>query len=380
MIRQLLLVTVLALSTKIDAFTPQTHHVNFRGVLFNNHQSTILFESPNNENQNESGSNEEADRLREKAELRNRLRKMRETLRDTPRDPTPAVDPAYLKKCEDKAFLLSKSEKTHGEHCFRRRKYPEMYSEAKMKIESKYGAKIGSGTTHHYLEAAGFPDAEPLGAMSLIQSESLQKWKWERTAYPEYAAATKYGALILAVKPKFFQRWAVSCLCRKEVEGIPTGRLFAYIEHQEDDEGGRQGYIVHIDTQNREGATTVANGKGYVLWYSGSYYRGDIKNNKMHGQGASMYANLDVYYGEYKDDKRHGQGTYKYSAGGDVYRGEWKDDKRHGQGTYTYHDGDVYKGEYKDDNIILGQGTYTCSGDVVKLLWKDVRDAGQGTN
>ena len=48
-----------------------------------------------------------------------------------------------------------------------------------MKIELKYGAKIGAGDTRRYLEAAGFPEGEPLGAMSLAQNENVNlhhKW------------------------------------------------------------------------------------------------------------------------------------------------------------------------------------------------------------
>tara|TARA_E500000331_G_C17207228_1_gene691941 strand:- start:124 stop:1389 length:1266 start_codon:yes stop_codon:yes gene_type:complete len=118
------------------------------------------------------------------------------------------------------------------------------------------------------------------------------------------------------------------------------------------------------------GNYNIANGDKYV---------GEVRNNKMHGQGTYTAANGTKYVGEFKDDKIHGQGTYT-RANGDKYVGEFKDGKKHGQGTYTGANGEKYVGGYKD-NKPQGQGTYT-GADRNKYVgeFKDGKRNGQGTH
>ena len=88
-----------------------------------------------------------------------------------------AADPAYLEECKNKAFLLLSSKAAavnpHEDDgydgcCL------TIISKAKAKIKVQFGATIGAGgATRRYLEAAGFPDTQPLGAMSLVQHETL---------------------------------------------------------------------------------------------------------------------------------------------------------------------------------------------------------------
>jgi len=291
-----------------------------------------------------------------------------------------AAIPEYVELCKDKCFLASKAVTGYKEL--------ERISIIKTKLEIHHGAKMGAGTSKEHLEPNGFNDSQPLGAASIITNEDLslhhdnlghKRWL---EAYAEYAASTKYGVLIFAGTPENFQVWAKSEACLDEVKQIPTGRLFAYIEHTEDDEGGRQGYIVHIDAQNGKGAATVANGKGYVIFANGSYYHGELKGGNRNGYGTNNYGSGDKYVGDWKDGNMNGHGTYTYGSGrfeGDKYVGDWKDGKKNGHGTYTYASGSKYVGDYKDGKM-NGHGTYTyADGEKYVGDWKDDNMKGHGT-
>ena len=197
--------------------------------------------------------------------------------------------PEYLEMCRSKSFLLSKAVTAKdGFACL------QDISESKQKIEVEWGAKMGAGGTREFLEPRGFPDETPLGADQIIMNETLNLHHGQFVgsewvgAFGEYGNATKFGVLILAKTTENFQRWASSKACLKEVKNIPNGRLFAYIEHTEEDEGGRKGYIVHIDAENGQGAATVKNGIGYVLWHNGDFYHGELKDGLKHGHGTVM--------------------------------------------------------------------------------------------
>jgi len=315
---------------------------------------------------------------------------------------TQIVKKEYLKMCSEKSFLLSKAvasepateclscgmkdvfkekskeKKSLGFECLR------AISDAKMIIELTYGAKMGAGSTERYLSALGFPNETPLGADQIITNESVclhhseyNGTEWVK-AFQAYAAATKYGVLILAKTPENFQFWAKSKPCLNEVKGIPQGRLNVYIEHTKDDEGGVQGYICAISSGAKTSASaTVANGKGYILHANGHYYHGDIKNCNRNGKGTNTYVNGAVYYDDYKENEKCGKGKYTY-ASGDVYDGDWEDGNMHGKGKYTYTSGSVYNGDYKK-NEKCGKGKYTyASGAVYDGDWKDNKMHGKG--
>jgi len=308
---------------------------------------------------------------------------------------TQIVKKEYLKMCSEKSFLLSKAvasepateclscgmkdvfkekskeKKSLGFECLR------AISDAKMIIELTYGAKMGAGSTERYLSALGFPNETPLGADQIITNESVclhhseyNGTEWVK-AFQAYAAATKYGVLILAKTPENFQFWAKSKPCLNEVKGIPQGRLNVYIEHTKDDEGGVQGYICHLNSGAKTSASaTVKNGRGYILHADGDYYHGDIKDGLKQGKGKYTHVNGDVHYGDFKDNNKHGKGMMTYASGA-VYDGYYKDDKMHGKGKYTYASGDVYVGDWKYD-FKHGKGKYTWEdGDVYDGDWKD---------
>ena len=288
---------------------------------------------------------------------------------------TGIADEDYLKMCKGKSFLLSKAvtsgKSGDSKECF------AAISEVKTKIETKHGAKMGAGFTKRFLGAKGFKDNEKLGADQIVTNETLGlhhpnldgddligNSKWVK-AFQAYAAATKYGVLILAKTPENFQVWAKSGACLNEVKGIPYGRLYVYIEHTEDDEGGIQGYIcaVRRGAESKKASATVKNGRGYLLHANGDYYHGELKKGKKHGKGKYIRVDGDIYDGDWKDGSLHGKGKYTWSDG-NVYDGDWKDDKMHGKGKHTWSDGAVYEGDWKDGKQ-HGKGKYTYSDGAV---------------
>lgn len=67
-----------------------------------------------------------------------------------------------------------------------------------------------------------------------------------------------------------------------------------------------------------------------VFWVTGEQYRGDWKDNKLHGKGIFTYKNGDKYEGDWQNGLRHGLGTFfvfkdnKYIC---RYHGEWAYDQ-----------------------------------------------------
>ena len=59
---------------------------------------------------------------------------------------------------------------------------------------------------------------------------------------------------------------------------------------------------------------------------NGDLYKGQLKNNKMNGNGTYIFDNGEKYIGEFKDDKFHGKGKYIYPDGSEE-KGEWVDDE-----------------------------------------------------
>lgn len=75
-------------------------------------------------------------------------------------------------------------------------------------------------------------------------------------------------------------------------------------------------------------------------------YTGDVKNNRMNGQGRLVYDNGDVYEGEFVNGVFSGQGVFTSNAGW-TYEGEFRQGQAHGKGKLTAKDGSVYEGKFK---------------------------------
>jgi len=88
-----------------------------------------------------------------------------------------------------------------------------------------------------------------------------------------------------------------------------------------------------------------------------SFYLGEWKDGKFHGQGTHTYPEGDKYEGEWKDGEQT-KGTYTYPEG-HRYEGEWKNKTFHGKGTLFFNDGDKYEGNFKDGEKTKGIMTYS---------------------
>jgi len=281
------------------------------------------------------------------------------------------ADDKYIAHCKGKAFLASKVGTNHESLASN--------SKIKQEIESKFGIRIGAGDTRRFLP--GLKENTPLGIGQIVISDELalhhdqlESWKED---YWEYGRATKYGHLILAGTLETFEVWAKSEACRKEVAGVPDGRLFAYIQHKEDDEGGSGGYIIAVKAQSNAASATVRNGKGYSLFASGGNYHGELKNGLRHGKGIEKHANGDVYEGDFKDNKKHGKGIFKWSSG-TVYEGGFRNDKIDGKGVKKWTNSEMYDGDWKDGNR-HGQGKFTdVHGEIYDGEWKNDKQHGHG--
>ena len=108
----------------------------------------------------------------------------------------------------------------------------------------------------------------------------------------------------------------------------------------------------------------------------GSWYEGEFKNGKYHGQGTFCWTNGTKYVGPFADGMCHGEGILYYNDGtsekvtynngnvvnkspnrlrenyndGSWYEGEFKNGTRHGYGIYRWPDGGVYEGEFLNGN------------------------------
>ena len=179
-------------------------------------------------------------------------------------------------------------------------------------------AKIGAGRTAELLKGKYTPGVPLKGACPIVTDNhlglhdaALVDW---HSAYGTYAAATTIGAIIFAGDAEGFATWAKSKPCRDEVAGVPDGRLFALID----------GYIVAVFAQSGGASATVRDGKGSIVWASGGYYVGEIKNGQMHGEGTLTFEVGAKYTGQWKDDKMHGFGKCTEPDGQVVHDGEWE--------------------------------------------------------
>ena len=112
-----------------------------------------------------------------------------------------------------------------------------------------------------------------------------------------------------------------------------------------------------------------------------SYYIGEWKNGKRHGNGKSFEMGRLRYSGEWKNGKHHGNGTKFYFHGEMKYKGEWENGKYHGNGKYFESDRLRYSGEWKNGKK-HGYGTQFSDLDGLKMYkgeWENDKRHGYGT-
>lgn len=72
-------------------------------------------------------------------------------------------------------------------------------------------------------------------------------------------------------------------------------------------------------------------GEGMQIWYDGTLYAGQWKNDVINGKGKFWHPNGDSYEGDFVKAKAEGWGKYISSPDSDdyhEYEGEWKADKK----------------------------------------------------
>lgn len=153
------------------------------------------------------------------------------------------------------------------------------------------------------------------------------------------------------------------------------------------------------DTKQATGQSTQNSGSsstsGKETYEDGSYYVGQLRNGKRHGDGV-WNSEAEQYTGQWVDDQRDGKGRQVWTDGRTydgqfhvgkfhgrgrmewhmkdglmVYEGEYMEDMKHGNGRYAWPDNRVYDGQwYRGQRS--GQATYFTSQGVKRRgLWKE---------
>ncbi len=146
-------------------------------------------------------------------------------------------------------------------------------------------------------------------------------------------------------------------------------------------EGLREGYGVLISEENikmeglwREGKLF----KGRIFKEDGSYYEGQISENKANGEGTLYYVNGDVFSGIWFDDLQRGPGKRVFQDGY-KYEGNFENDQFNGTGTFTFPDGSFYEGNF-ENSTIKGRGVYkTLTGEIYDGTWNNNLPNGPGS-
>ena len=98
-------------------------------------------------------------------------------------------------------------------------------------------------------------------------------------------------------------------------------------------------------------------GEGRLRFKDGSYYKGDMQNERFTGFGLFVSHTGDQYEGDFKDNVRHGKGTQLDTLDGSIYHGNFVMGSKEGPGSITYLSGNQFTGQFKYDHP-RGVGSY----------------------
>jgi len=147
-------------------------------------------------------------------------------------------------------------------------------------------------------------------------------------------------------------------------------------------------------------------------YLDGTYYKGEMSQNKRHGKGKFFYTNGGIFVGQWYQGTINGYGTLYYPNSEIAYQGNWMNekfngegilnndtpemepyfemedfetlgdswlryqgsferDKKNGHGILYLANGDKFEGNFQND-YLEGEGKYTLAdGIVIKGVWKE---------
>lgn len=106
---------------------------------------------------------------------------------------------------------------------------------------------------------------------------------------------------------------------------------------------------------------------GKFQWEDGSYYEGELENDKFQGRGLYFWSEGRSYTGEWYEGKMSGQGLFTY-LDGSYYEGEFHNGQRNGFGKYVWNENKNYEGGWMKGKQ-HGKGRYTKNGKVIEGVW-----------
>lgn len=111
-----------------------------------------------------------------------------------------------------------------------------------------------------------------------------------------------------------------------------------------------------------------------ILFADGAWYRGQVKNGRIHGQGEYESAFGELLIGNFNNGVLHGKNGNFKNHSGETYMGEWYCGELHGEGEYKNLKGDSYVG-YWNYNMRHGRGVskYSDKGEFQGYYANDVR-------
>jgi len=121
-----------------------------------------------------------------------------------------------------------------------------------------------------------------------------------------------------------------------------------------------------------------AHGYGTYSHDDGSMYVGQWLNDEKCGTGTESYADCSRYEGEFRHNSKNGNGKFVSSLAKMIFQGQMKQDKMHGEGTYFFTDGRVFTGQWKH-GLRQGEGYLRWpDGRSYRGQWREGKQDGHG--
>lgn len=99
-------------------------------------------------------------------------------------------------------------------------------------------------------------------------------------------------------------------------------------------------------------------GRVEINFSDGGFYRGNMVNGRIEGQGDYQSAFNEVFCGNFKQGVLHGEKCFVQDANGDIFHGRYNKGELHGRGVFMANNGDSYDG-YWEYGLRHGRGLAT---------------------